>query len=180
VPGPALDPYPVFGRFMPAPTPYIGPLLPTPLSRGGCPKGKTGVSCGVKGPLAAGPLLLAMWAVCLDSAPWDPGSAPLPVQVRAWRNDLRSSVKVGRKETSFQTHCSQIKSSFINPQSSPVHSVTFQKREVACGKSTEQHTTRLPFFPCFPRTAWASGRAVPCVTAECSKYLQRAAVHSHL
>lgn len=131
----------------------------------------------MKGPLAAGPLLLAMWAVCLDSAPWDPGSA-LSVQARAWRNDSRSSVKVGRKETSFQTRCSQIKSSFINPQSSPVHSVTFQKREVACGKSTEQHATCLPSFPCIPRAAWASGRAVPCVRAECSKYLQRAAVHS--
>lgn len=143
VPGPALDSYPVFGRFMSAPTPYQGPLLPTPLSRGGCPEGRTGVSCEVKGPLAAGPLLLAMWAVGLDSAAWDPGSAPTcPSQ--AWRNDL-SSVKVGRKETSFQIHCSQIKSSFINPQSSPVHSVTFQKREVACGKS-EQHMTHLPFF----------------------------------
>lgn len=35
--------------------------------------------CGRKGPLAAEPLLLAVWAVCLDSAPWDLG-LPVPSQ----------------------------------------------------------------------------------------------------
>lgn len=80
-----------------------------------------------EGSTGAGPLLLqcgqCAWAVHLGTR-----GLPYLFQARAWRNDLRSSVKVARKETSFQSRCSQIKSSFINPQSSPVHSVTFQKR----------------------------------------------------
>lgn len=54
-----------------------------------------------------------------------------------------------KKETSFQTCCSQIKSSFINPQSSSVHSVMFQKRKVACGTSSGRHMTPslLSMFP---------------------------------
>lgn len=118
-------------------------------SLGGCPEGRTGVMWG-EGSTGSRASSLSNVGSVTDSA------------LGTWRNDLRSSVKVGRKETTFQTRCSQIKSSFINPQSSPVHSVTFQKREVACGKSTEQHTTRLPFFPCFPRAVWASGRAAMC------------------
>lgn len=56
--------------------------------------------------------------------PWDLRAQWFPA--RGWRNDLRSS---GSREKRLVSKpiCSQIKSSFINPQSSSVHSVIFSR-----------------------------------------------------